>query len=192
MFLQPLKHNARKDFFFHQLPILHLPFPSQPCGHKGSSISVNRIRSSIDPASYSIFQDTPSTGLNKASEPPNLAISGQFIQEILLLSVRKTLPSPVQAVQLPGNLTSSFLENFKINFLFQASLAALNPLTPDLGRRIQQIKSFIKRLVIVWLNSELYMMGLERSFQLKCQYGVQEPSEKSKEDTGRLSGPGGD
>lgn len=72
MFLQPLKHNSRKDFFFffHRLPILHLPFPSQPCGHKGSSISVNRIKCSIDPASHSILQDTPSTGLNKAPKTP--------------------------------------------------------------------------------------------------------------------------
>lgn len=86
MFLQPLKHNARKDFFppFHRLPILHLPFPSQPCGHKGSSISVNRIKSSIDPASHSILQDTPFSGPNKASKPFNLAVSAPLTQDILL------------------------------------------------------------------------------------------------------------
>lgn len=77
---------------FHRLPILHLPFPSQPCGHKGSSITVNRIKTSIDPASHSILQDTPSVGLDKAPKPFNLAISGQFSQHILLISVRKILP----------------------------------------------------------------------------------------------------
>lgn len=88
-----------KGFFFPQLPILHLPFPSQPCGHKGSSISVNRIKSSIDPASHSILQDTPSTGLNKASKPLNLAMLAKFIQDILQFSTRKIPPSPVELVQ---------------------------------------------------------------------------------------------
>lgn len=86
-------------FFFHRLPIPHLPFPSQPCGHKGSSISVNRIKCSIDPASHSILQDTLSTGLSKAPKPLNWAITARFIQDILPLSVRKILPSPVQTVQ---------------------------------------------------------------------------------------------
>lgn len=77
-----------KGFFSHWLPILHLPFPSQPCGHKGSSISVNRIKSSIDPASHSILQDTPSCGPNKASKPLNLAISAQLVLlPVLCLSV---------------------------------------------------------------------------------------------------------
>ncbi|KAI4819153.1 hypothetical protein KUCAC02_004424, partial [Chaenocephalus aceratus] len=57
-----------------------------PCGHKGSSISVNRIKCSIDPASHSILQDNPSTGLNKAPKPHNLAISAQLTQDILLFS----------------------------------------------------------------------------------------------------------
>lgn len=98
VFLQPLKHDARKGFFFffHRLPILHLPFPSQPCGHKGSSISVNRIKCSIDPSSHSILQDTLSTGPNKAPKLLNLAISAQFTQGILLFSARKILPPPVQ------------------------------------------------------------------------------------------------
>lgn len=81
----------RVIFFLHQLLILHLSFPSQPCGHKGSSISVNRIKSSIDPASHSILQDTPCTGLNKASKPLNLTMLAKFNQDI-----RKTLPSPVK------------------------------------------------------------------------------------------------
>lgn len=73
VFLQPLKHNARWTLSFFspdRLPTLHLPFPSQPCGHKESSISVNRIKCSIDPASHSILQDTFSNGLNKAPKTP--------------------------------------------------------------------------------------------------------------------------
>ena len=84
VFLQPLKHNARKEFslfsfFFHRLPILHLPFPSRPCGHKGSCISVNRIKSSIDPQATQSFKTTPPPfpfGLNKASKLLNLVVAG--------------------------------------------------------------------------------------------------------------------
>lgn len=94
--------QREKGFFFslHRLPILHLPFPSQPCGHKGSSISVNRIKCSIDPreplnpSRHPLHwpQQSP-----KTPQPgPNQA---QLIQDILLFSVRKILPSPVQTVQ---------------------------------------------------------------------------------------------
>lgn len=85
-------------FFSDRLPTLHLPFPSQPCGHKESSISVNRIKCSIEPASHSILRDTLSAGLNKAPKPLNLTILAQF----LLFSVRKSLLSGVHMTRDVG------------------------------------------------------------------------------------------
>lgn len=86
-------------FFFNQLPIRHLPFPSQPCGHKGSNISVSRIKCSIEPARHSIPQDTHSASFNEARKPLKLAMGAQFFEDIHVFSVSKTLPSPVQMAQ---------------------------------------------------------------------------------------------
>lgn len=110
-----------------RLPTLHLPFPSQPCGHKESSISVNRIKCSIDPVSHSILQDTFSNGLNKAPKTPKPDHLGPipllFAQEVTSVKDSNDMGGVVTPTRGPFgsyfpktlNLTR---QNFKIDMFY--------------------------------------------------------------------------
>lgn len=98
VFLQPLKHNARRFFFFFSLAT-----------HTAPAISITAMWSQRE--QYICQQDQV---LNRHHEPHNpsrhplcwpqqsppkplnLGFLAQFIEDILLFSARKTLPSPVR------------------------------------------------------------------------------------------------